>query len=52
MRESFGWVWHTNEVLRQLSTGGEAVAGGESAERGYLLTGEQSYLNRLQSGRS
>ena len=45
MRESFGWVRHTNEVLRQLSLAERRLLEAESAERGYLLTGEQSYLD-------
>ena len=45
MRESFGGVRHTNEVLRQLSLAERRLLEAESAERGYLLTGEQSYLD-------
>ena len=44
MRESFDWVRHTNEVLRQLSVAERRLLEAESAERGYLLTGERSYL--------
>ena len=44
-RESFGWVEHTNEVLRNISALEKAVLEAESGERGYLLTGESSYLD-------
>lgn len=52
MRESFAWVRHTNEVLRVLSEAERQLLEAESAERGYLLTGERSYLenyNRAQT---
>jgi|HubBroStandDraft_6_1064221.scaffolds.fasta_scaffold988789_2 CHASE3 domain sensor protein len=44
-RDSYGWVQHTNEVLRNISAVERAILEGESGERGYLLTGESSYLN-------
>ena len=44
MRESFASVRHTNEVLRQLSVAERGLLEAESAERGYLLTAEPSYL--------
>jgi PAS domain S-box-containing protein len=44
MRESFDWVRHTNEVLRQLSLAERRLLEAESAERGYLLTGDRVYL--------
>ena len=50
--ESFGWVEHTNEVLRNISALEKGVLEAESGERGYLLTGESSYLdsyNRAQA---
>ena len=43
-RESFGWVEHTNEVLRNVSALEKGVLEAESGERGYLLTGESSYF--------
>jgi two-component system sensor kinase FixL len=51
-RESFGWVEHTNEVLRDTSALEKAILEAESGERGYLLTGESAYLdsyNRAQA---
>lgn len=44
MRESVAWVRHTNDVLRQLAAAERRLLEAESAERGYLLTGERSYL--------
>lgn len=44
MRESFAWVRHTNEVLRQLAGAERKLLEAESAERAYLLTAEPSYL--------
>jgi CHASE3 domain sensor protein len=44
MRESFDWVRHTNEVLRQLSAAERRLLEAESAERGYLLSGDRDYL--------
>ena len=42
-RESFGWVEHTNEVLRTVSALERRILEAESGERGYLLTGEGAY---------
>jgi two-component system, LuxR family, sensor kinase FixL len=50
--ENFGWVEHTNEVLRNISALENGVLEAESGERGYLLTGESSYFdsyNRAQA---
>jgi two-component system, LuxR family, sensor kinase FixL len=44
-RGSYGWVQHTNEVLNNISAVERAILEAESEERGYLLTGESSYLN-------
>lgn len=43
LRDSFAWVEHTNEVLRNISAVERALLQAESAERGYLLTGGDSY---------
>lgn len=45
LRASFAWVEHTNEVLRNISAIETALLEAESGERGYLLTGESSYLD-------
>lgn len=52
MRESFAWVNRTNEVLRELSAAERRLLEAESAERGYLLTGEQSYLEAYRRAES
>ena len=44
-RDSFGWVEHTNEVLRTVSALERRILEAESGERGYLLTGESGYLD-------
>jgi two-component system, LuxR family, sensor kinase FixL len=52
LRDSFAWVDHTNEVLLQISDIERALLTAESGERGYLLTGENSYVeshNRVQT---
>src|SRR5579862_6131467 len=43
LRDSFGWVEHTNEVLREINGVARNILEAESNERGYLLTGEASY---------
>jgi CHASE3 domain sensor protein len=43
MRESFAWVQHTDEVLSQASEMDAGVVEAESAERGYLLTGDDDF---------
>jgi CHASE3 domain sensor protein len=40
LRDSFAWVEHTNEVLRNISASERALLEAESGERGYLLTGD------------
>lgn len=52
LKEGFTWVQHTNEVLREISAVERALLETESAERGYLLASEESYLasyNRSQA---
>jgi two-component system sensor kinase FixL len=44
-RDSFGWIEHTNGVLRTVSALERRILEAESGERGYLLTGESSYLD-------
>jgi two-component system sensor kinase FixL len=48
LRESFGWVEHTNEVLRNISLLERDVLEAESGERGFLLTGERAYLDSYE----
>jgi CHASE3 domain sensor protein len=42
--ESFEWVSHTLEIQRELATVEARMSEAESAERGYLLTGEATFL--------
>lgn len=51
LQGTFDYVEHTNDVLHQIAAVGKALLTAESGERGYLLTGESSYLeshNRAQ----
>jgi PAS domain S-box-containing protein len=41
---SLQWVSHTNEVLARLEAGLSTLKDAETGQRGYLLTGEASYL--------
>ena len=43
-RDSFNLVEHTNDVLRQISTAEVGLFQAESSERGWVLSGEASYL--------
>ncbi len=43
-RDSFNLVEHTNDVLRQISTVEVGLFQAESGERGWVLSGEASYL--------
>jgi two-component system, LuxR family, sensor kinase FixL len=43
-RDSFNLVEHTNDVLRQISTAEVGLFQVESSERGWVLSGEASYL--------
>ena len=51
LKDSFGWVEHTNEVLRQIAIIDGTVLAGESGERGYLLTGDDSYRDSYVQAR-
>jgi two-component system, LuxR family, sensor kinase FixL len=50
--DSFAWVEHTNEVLRNVSASERALLEAESGERGYLLTGDTSYLDSYNRSRA
>ena len=52
LREGFGWVEHTNEVLRQINAVARDILAAESSERGYLLTGEVSYRDSYAESRA
>jgi PAS domain S-box-containing protein len=45
LKESFAWVAHTNASLRNISEIETTVLQAESGERGYLLTGDSTYLD-------
>jgi two-component system sensor kinase FixL len=51
LRQSFTYVQHTNEVLRNLAAAERQLLTAESGERGFLLTGEASYLNAYAQAR-
>jgi two-component system, LuxR family, sensor kinase FixL len=51
LRQSFGFVQHTNEVLRNLNAAERQLLTAESGERGYLLTGDASYLTSYTQAR-
>lgn len=51
LRQSFSYVEHTNEVLRNLNAAERQLLTAESGERGFLLTGDASYLNAYTQAR-
>jgi CHASE3 domain sensor protein len=50
--DSFGWVKHTDEVLLQVAGIETNLVAGESAERGYLLTGHDQYERNFEIARA
>jgi signal transduction histidine kinase/PAS domain-containing protein/ActR/RegA family two-component response regulator len=44
LTQSIGWVEHTHEVLRSLDRLLSVVTDAETAERAYVISGEQDYL--------
>jgi PAS domain S-box-containing protein len=44
LNENAGWVEHTHEVLSSLGLLLAAATDSETAERGYVITGDESYL--------
>lgn len=42
--ERSGWVSHTNMVLRSLEDIGSSLTAAESGQRGYLITGDSTFL--------
>ncbi|WP_420135773.1 sensor histidine kinase [Rhodopseudomonas sp.] len=51
LRDSFSWVQHTNDVLLAIAGIQRAVLEAETNERGYLLTGIDSYSESYQRSR-
>lgn len=45
------WVSHTHEVIERLETLRSEVLKAENARRGYILTGDKSFVGRLNSAR-
>jgi signal transduction histidine kinase len=48
--ENERWVTHTHEVLNELEGTLSALKDAETGERGYLITGEESYLAPYKTG--
>src|SRR5207248_1029409 len=44
LKENAAWVTHTHEVLSRLESLLAAATDYETAERGYVITGDESYL--------
>src|SRR5258707_15381791 len=51
-REDRRWVVHTYQVMAQLGGILQGMTDAETGERGYILTGEESYLAPYQRGLS
>ncbi|HEY2068141.1 MAG TPA: response regulator [Rhizomicrobium sp.] len=51
-REEQGWVLHTYQVMDSLRTVLNDAADAETGQRGYLLTGKQSYLQPYRNARA
>src|SRR5690242_4957419 len=49
LSESASWVDHTHEVLRRLENLLSALTNAETAQRGYIITGDESYLEPYRS---
>lgn len=47
--ETFGWVWHTIDVLTLLREATAEIGILESAQRGYILTGQPKYLEEFRA---
>ena len=45
------WVTHTHQVLEHLSGVSSALKDAETGQRGYLLTGDENYLEPYNAGR-
>jgi signal transduction histidine kinase len=48
-RERVHWVWHTEQVLSEIDSLLLAVTNAETGQRGYLITGDESYLQPFQT---
>lgn len=52
LKGSFGWVKHTDDVLLQIAGVESDFIAAESAERGYLLTGNPQYQTNFEDDRN
>src|ERR1700739_2156609 len=50
LNEHTGWVKHTQEVLGSLDSLLAAVTDSETAERGFVITGDDAYLDPYRQG--
>ena len=50
--ESAGWVNHTNEVIRELDEVSAAMIDSETGQRGFLLTGEEIFLQPYEDSKA
>lgn len=50
--ETGGWVTHTYEVMGKIEIVRSRLAEAESAQRGYLITGDESYLEPYRNALS
>jgi PAS domain S-box-containing protein len=51
VREAGEWTRHTEEVISSLRLLLSHITDAETSQRGYIITGEQSYLEPLREGR-
>jgi len=49
---SFGWVNHTNTVIRELEAVISSLKDGETGQRGYLLSGDPKFLEPYEGARN
>ena len=49
LTETAGWVDHTHIVLERLATLIQALVDAETGQRGYIITGENNYLEPYQA---
>ena len=49
LTQTAGWVDHTHKVLERLSALLQGLTDAETGERGYIITGEDSYLEPYQN---
>ncbi len=50
LTQTAGWVTHTHKVLDRLGDVLQALTDSETGQRGYIITGDKSYLKPYQDG--